>query len=175
MAEQILIVEDSETQAMHLTWLLEEAGWGVVRASTGEAALDELNRNLPALIIVDYHLPGIFGDELCRKVRMNVETRGIPILMLTGDDSSGSEPAGLDSGADGYVSKSVAPEILVLRVRALLRGCGDQASVLSPQETHFHRARILAIDDSPTWLESLEMAFSSEGYEVAKASCAEGG
>jgi DNA-binding response OmpR family regulator len=175
MAEQILIVEDSETQAMQLTWLLEEAGWGVIRASTGEAALDELNRNLPALIIVDYHLPGIFGDELCRKVRMNVETRGIPILMLTGDESFGSEPAGLDSGADGYVSKSVAPEILVLRVRALLRGGGDRASVLSPQETHFHRARILAIDDSATWLESLEMAFSSEGYEVAKASCAEEG
>src|ERR1035441_822562 len=175
MADQILIVEDSETQAPQLTWLLEEEGWNVIRASTGESALDELNRRLPALIIVDYHLPGILGDELCRKVRMNVATRGIPILMLTGDESSGIEPAGLDSGADGYVSKSVAPEILLLRVRALLRGSGGRACGPSPQEVYFHRARILAIDDSPTWLESLAMAFSSEGYEVATAASAEEG
>jgi DNA-binding response OmpR family regulator len=175
MADQILIVEDSETQALQLTWLLEEEGWNVIRASTGESALDELNRRLPALIIVDYHLPGILGDELCRKVRMNVATRGIPILMLTGDESSGIEPAGLDSGADGYVSKSVAPEILLLRVRALLRGSVARASALSPQEAYFRRARILAIDDSPTWLESLALAFSSEGYEVATAASAEEG
>jgi two-component system, NtrC family, sensor kinase len=174
-AAPILLVEDSETQALHLTWRLEQEGWEVIRASTGESALEELNRHLPSLILVDYHLPGILGDELCRKVRMNVATRGIPILMLTGDESSGIEPAGLDSGADGYVSKSVAPEILLLRVRALLRGSGERATVLSPQEAYFHRARILAIDDSPTWLESLAMAFSSEGYEVTKAASAEEG
>jgi two-component system NtrC family sensor kinase len=180
MAQQILIVEDSETQALQLTCLLEEEGWDVIRASTGESALNELNRFLPALIIVDYRLPGILGDELCRRIRMNVHTRGIPILILTGDESFGSEPAGLDSGADGYVSKSVAPEILLLRVRALLRSSGGQATGLSPtglspQEAYFHRARILAIDDSPVWLESLELEFSSEGYEVVKAASGEEG
>jgi two-component system NtrC family sensor kinase len=169
MPDQILIVEDSETQALQLTWLLEQEGWNVVRAATGEEALEELNRHLPALIIVDFHLPGIRGDELCRKVRMNFETRGIPVLMLTGDESSTSEPAGLDSGADDYVSKSVAPELLLLRVRALLRGSGERAAALSPQEVYFRRARILAIDDSPTWLENLAIAFRGEGYEVTKA------
>src|SRR6266446_1711064 len=118
---QILIVEDSETQALQLRYLLEEEGWGVVHASSGESALEELNRRLPALIIADYHLPGIRGDELCRRVRMNVDTRGIPILMLTAEEAYGSELAGLDSGADDYVSKSVASGILLLRVRALLR------------------------------------------------------
>jgi two-component system, NtrC family, sensor kinase len=169
MAEQILIVEDSETQALQLSFLLEENGWEVIRAATGEAALDELNHHLPALIMVDYHLPGILGDELCRKVRMNVNTRGIPMLMLTGDDASGSESAGLDSGADDYVSKAVAPDILLLRVRALLRSSQERSSVLAPREGYFHRARILAIDDSPTWLESLALAFGSEGYELTKA------
>src|ERR1017187_851382 len=166
---QILIVEDSETQALQLTWLLQEEGWHVIRASTGESALEELNHHLPALIIVDYHLPGILGDELCRRVRMNVNTRSIPILMLTGDESSGSEPAGLDSGADGYVSKSVAPEILLLRVRALLRGSGTRASALAHPDSHFHRARILAIDDSPTYLELLAESLSGEGSEVKNA------
>ncbi len=171
----ILIVEDSETQALQLAWLLEKNGWEVIRVSCGESAVEELNRNLPALMIVDYHLPGIPGDELCRRVRMNIHTRGIPILMLTGDDSFGSEPAGLDSGADDYVSKSVPPEILLLRVRALLRGSGERASGLASQEAFFRRACILAIDDSPTWLESLVIAFSSEGYGVVTATSAEEG
>jgi two-component system NtrC family sensor kinase len=167
---QILIVEDSETQALQLRYLLEEEGWGVVRAATAESALDQLNRRLPALIIADYHLPGMRGDELCRKVRMNVATRGIPILMLTAEEASGIEPAGLDSGADDYVSKSAGPDILLVRVRALLRSStAGLSSILSPQEAYFRRARILAIDDSPTYLESLAEAFGSEGYDVTKA------
>jgi DNA-binding response OmpR family regulator len=174
MAEQILIVEDSETQALQLTWLLEAEGWEVVRASTGEAALDELNRQLPTLLIVDYHLPGMLGDELCRKVRMNVAARSVPILILTGSEKASSEPAGLDSGADDYVSKSVAPDILLLRIRALLRNSADRSSVLS-REPFFRRARILAIDDSPTWLESLALALINEGYEVTKAASAQQG
>ena len=174
-ALQILIVEDSETQALQLRYLLEEEGWEVVRASTAELALEELNRRLPALIIADYHLPGMQGDELCRRVRMNVNTRGIPILMLTAGEGSGTEPAGLDSGADDYLAKSVAPDILLLRVRALLRGSGARSSVLSPQESYFRRARLLAIDDSPTYLESLVDAFASEGYEVTQAAGAKEG
>jgi two-component system NtrC family sensor kinase len=174
-ASQILIVEDSETQALQLRDLLEEEGWEVVRASTAEAALEELNRHLPSLIIADYHLPGMRGDELCRRVRMNVDTRGIPILMLTAEEASDGELAGLDSGADDYVSKSVAPDILLLRVRALLRNSVGRCSVLSPQESYFSRARLLAIDDSPTYLELLGEAFSSEGYEVTKAASAKEG
>src|SRR5580692_2280672 len=121
---QILIVEDSETQALKLRYLLEGEGWEVACASTAESALEELNRHLPALIVADYHLPGIRGDELCRHVRMNAATRGIPILMLTAEEAYGSEPAGLDSGADDYVSKSVPSDVLLLRVRALLRSAG---------------------------------------------------
>ncbi len=174
-APQILIVEDSETQALQLRDLLEEEGWEVVRASTAELALEELNRHLPDLIIADYHLPGMQGDELCRKVRMNVNTRSIPILMLTAEEGFGGEPAGLDSGADDYVSKSVAPDILLLRVRALLRNSEMRLSILAPQESYFSRARLLAIDDSPTYLELLAEAFSSEGYEVTKAASAKEG
>src|SRR6201996_3281558 len=109
-AVQILIVEDSETQALKLRFLLEGEGWEVARAATAESALEELNRSLPALIIADYHLPGMRGDELCRRIRVNVRTRGIPILILTMEQAQGKELAGLDSGADDYVSKSVPSE-----------------------------------------------------------------
>jgi len=168
-ASHILIVEDSETQALQLRYLLEQEGWEVARASTAEAALEELNRHLPALIIADYHLPGIQGDELCRRIRMNVATRGIPILMLTMEEADERESAGLDSGADDYVSKSVAAEILLLRVRALLRKSSERSAVLAPHESQFRRARFLAIDDSPTYLQSLAEALREDGYEVAEA------
>lgn len=168
-APQILIVEDSETQALQLQYLLEEQGWEVVRVSSAEAALEDLNQRIPALIIADYHLPGIRGDELCRRIRMNVDTRDIPILMLTAEEAQGSEPAGLDSGADGYVAKSGNSDILLLRVRALMRKTPARSSILTPQEAYFHRARVLAIDDSPTYLECLTEALSGEGYEVAGA------
>jgi len=166
---QILIVEDSETQALKLRYLLEGEGWEVECASTAESALEQLNRRLPALIIADYHLPGIRGDELCRRVRMNVRTRGIHILMLTMDQALGSEPAGLDSGADDYVSKSVAPEILLLRVRTLMRKAGQRPAVLDSADAPFRRARLLAIDDSPTYLQHLAEVLNGEGYDVANA------
>jgi len=166
---QILIVEDSETQALHLRYLLEEEGWEVVRAATGESALEELRRHLPSLIIADYHLPGIRGDELCRRVRTNVDTRCIPILMLTAEEATGVESDGLDSGADDYVSKSVAPDLLLLRVRTLLRNSTTRSSIPAETEPHYHRARFLAIDDSPTYLEALACALTSEGYAVTKA------
>jgi DNA-binding response OmpR family regulator/anti-sigma regulatory factor (Ser/Thr protein kinase) len=166
---QILIVEDSETQALKLRYLLEGEGWDVACASTAESALEELNRHLPALVIADYHLPGIRGDELCRRIRMNVRTRGIPILMLTMEQAHGSEPAGLDSGADDYVSKSVAPEILLLRVRTLMRNPTQRSVVLDSHEAAFRRARLLAIDDSPTYLEHLADMLNGEGYEAVRA------
>jgi DNA-binding response OmpR family regulator/anti-sigma regulatory factor (Ser/Thr protein kinase) len=166
---QILIVEDSETQALKLRYLLEDEGWEVACAPTAESALEEMNRRLPALIIADYHLPGIRGDELCRRVRMNVRTRSIPILMLTMEQAHGSEPATLDSGADDYVSKSVAPEILLLRVRTLMRNRSQRSAILASDEVAFRRARLLAIDDSPTYLEHLADVLSGEGYEAVRA------
>ena len=147
----------------------------MVRASRAEAALEELNRQLPALIIADNHLPGMSGVELCRRVRMNLDTRGIPILLLTAEEGFESESTGLDSGADDYVSKSVALDILLLRVRALLRNSVRGPTVLSPRESYFNRAHLLAIDDSPTYLELLAEAFGGEGYEVTKAASAREG
>ncbi len=171
----ILIVEDSETQALQLRHLLEQEGWIVTRTASAETALEELNRSLPALILVDYHLPGMAGNELCRRIRMNVATRGIPIVMLTAEDDSGAEQAGLDSGADDYVSKSIAPEILVLRVRALLRTSESRSSVFFGRDTPFRRVRLLTIDDSPTYLEALSTALRGEGYEVTSATGGQAG
>src|SRR5277367_4147196 len=105
-AFRIVVVEDSETQAFRLGLLLEEQGWEVSIAGAAEAALAVLGDPLPDLILVDYNLPGMRGDEFCRRIRMNVNTRGIPILIMTASAPEAAEIQSLESGADGYVSKS---------------------------------------------------------------------
>ena len=105
-AFHIVVVEDSETQAFKLRLLLEEQGWQVSIAGAAEAALAALGDPLPDLILCDYNLPGMRGDEFCRRIRMNLNTRGIPILMMTASAPETAEIQSLESGADGYVSKS---------------------------------------------------------------------
>jgi two-component system NtrC family sensor kinase len=165
----IMVVEDSETQALQMRYLLEGEGWQVVSAPSAESSLDELQRATPDLIVVDYYLPGMHGDELCRRIRMNVNTRGIPILMLTAERTSAAETHGLESGADDYLPKSVESDILLLRIRALLRKAQAQTSIVGKQDSFFMRARLLAIDDSPTYLQYLAEALTQEGYHVEQA------
>jgi two-component system, NtrC family, sensor kinase len=164
----ILIVEDSATQALKLQHVLESEGFATVCAFSAEEALEEMNRSLPNLIIVDYHLPGIQGDELCRQIHMDLTTRSIPILMLTADETQATELHGLESGADDFVSKSEDIGILLLRVHNLLRKSRQDSSVLDVARSLFRRARVLIIDDSNTYRESLAQELREEGCEVVQ-------
>jgi two-component system sensor histidine kinase/response regulator len=166
---RIMVVEDSQTQALKLSFVLEREGWIVVLAPSAEKALEELNRTAPDLILVDYYLPGVRGDELCRRIRMNIDTRGIPIIMLTVEDAGDVELHGLESGADDFVKKSADTDILLLKIRTLLSKTDHRASVLGPADAHFRRARILTIDDSLTYLEHLGEQLEKEGYQVERA------
>src|SRR5580698_8311452 len=132
-AIRIMVIEDSETQAFKLRCLFEEQEWEVFVAGAAETALAAISDPLPDLILVDYNLPGMRGDEFCRRVRMNLNTRGIPILMMTSSAPDTAEIQSLDSGADGYVSKSENPESLLLRIRALLRKESAPAAILNPE------------------------------------------
>jgi PAS domain S-box-containing protein len=172
---RILLVEDSRTQAARFEALFTSEGWEVACSLTAEEALDRLNHARPDLIIVDYYLPGMKGDEFCREVRMNVNTRGIPVLMLTVGGTQDAEARGLESGADDYLSKSADPDILLLRVRALLRKSRSAPAVLEDAGKFTARARLLAIDDSPTYLQYLSQELSAESYAVEKAASAEEG
>jgi two-component system, NtrC family, sensor kinase len=172
--QRVLVVEDSETQALKLTLLLEENGLVAQRAASAEAAFEELARGRYDLIVVDYKLPGMQGDELCRRVRMNVDMRQIPILMLTVEDGQGAEQRGLDSGADDYVSKTAEWDLLLLRMRALLKK-SQAAAILSPGEGGLLQARLLIIDDSPTYRERLAAELAGEGYSVVLAGSGEEG
>jgi two-component system, NtrC family, sensor kinase len=179
-AFRIVVVEDSGTQAFKMRLLLEEQGWQVTVAGAAEAALAALGDPLPDLMLVDFNLPGMRGDEFCRRIRMNMNTRGIPILMMTATALDDAEIQSLDSGADGYVSKSDSPEILLSRMRALLRGAilrnePARAAILNPQDSVFRSARVLTIDDSPTQLAFISEELRSQGYEVETAASGLGG
>lgn len=140
---RVLLVEDSDAQASILTTLLVENGFEVQRVGSGEEALASLEQTLPHLVVSDYHLPGMTGGQMARQFRMNASTRATPVLMLTEDVAPGLEREGLESGADAYISKSAHPDLLALRIRALLREGSD---ILSSEEAGpFRRARIVIV------------------------------
>jgi DNA-binding response OmpR family regulator len=123
MARPVLIVEDDPDISESLKYNLERDGFPTVIAATGElglvAALNE--RNPPALIILDLMLPGMSGTELCRRLRREPLTRRTPIIILTAKVSEVERVAGLDLGADDYITKPFSVRELLARVRAVLR------------------------------------------------------
>lgn len=165
----IMIVEDSPTQRVKLQFVLEGEGLDTICAESAEEALEQFGHHRPDLVIVDYHLPGIQGDELCRQLRMNINTQSIPILMLTMDQTTAAELHSLQSGADDYVAKSEDNDILMLRVHGLLRKARERSSILSTDVSLYSQARVLVIDDSPTYLEFIATELVREGYHVVTA------
>ncbi len=174
---RILVVEDSETQAYQLRRTLEGSGYEVHCVPTAEAALEELNNRLPNLIIADYHLPGMNGDELSRQLRLKMRTRAIPIIMLTGERAQERERLGLESGADAYIPKTGDQSLVLPRIRALLRqkaATEDEPSGREPSAfTPFRPARLLLVDDSPTFAAYFKDILDQEGYQVDTARAAE--
>lgn len=172
-AARILVVEDSETQALQIRGQLETRGFNVTVVPSAEAALTRLNERLPDLVIVDFHLPGMNGDEFSRQLRLNARTRATPVLMLTGANERDLERQGLESGADAYVAKSADWDLIVLRMKALLRRRQTGADVesgdapgLEPSFLAFRRARVLIRHRSATVRLYLENLASQEGYET---------
>jgi PAS domain S-box-containing protein len=174
LRRRVMVVEDSPTQAWRLRSLLEAAGLDVIPAATAEAALDSLQTARPDAIILDYHLPGMNGDAFCREIKQNVNTRAIPVLMLTVERSDEAQMRGLESGADDYLPKSADPDILLMRVRNLLRRPGG-AEEIADLSTRFSRARVLTIDDSPTYLHFIGQELKAERYQVEQALSGEEG
>ena len=123
MQRPILIIEDDPDIAESLKYNFEREGWACATAATGEAGLAAaLNeKEPPILIILDLMLPGMSGTELCRRFRREPATRRLPIIMLTAKASESDRVAGLDLGADDYITKPFSIRELLARVRAVMR------------------------------------------------------
>lgn len=161
----ILLIEDSDTQALQLRRMFERAGFRIERTRDAEAGLETLNHSRPDLLVVDYRLPGMNGDELVRIVRQTGATRTLPILMLTGDDASDVERQGLDSGANAYVPKRGGAELILSRVRALLRQVRTRPLDDGPAAA-LRQARLLLLAPQDAPSDRLVTQLATEGYQV---------
>jgi two-component system phosphate regulon response regulator PhoB len=121
MPANILVVEDEPAIQELLALNLEHAGHHVLRARDAEQAGQLVRHALPDLILLDWMLPGQSGVAFARQMRQDERTRQIPIIMLTARGQEQDKVAGLDAGADDYVTKPFSPRELLARVKAVLR------------------------------------------------------
>lgn len=118
MASRLLTIEDDPDIRLMLKMVLEDEGWLVSEAANGGEGLERFAEDQPDLVLVDLKLPDRSGFEVCRALR---QISGVPIIIVTAQESSFDVVAGLEAGADDYVSKPFEPKELAARIRALLR------------------------------------------------------
>ncbi|MCT2585683.1 response regulator transcription factor [Actinophytocola gossypii] len=121
---RVLIVEDEESFADPLAFLLRKEGFTAAVASTGQQALDEFDRNGADIVLLDLMLPGMSGTDVCKALR---QRSTVPVIMVTARDSEIDKVVGLEIGADDYVTKPYSARELIARVRAVLRRGGETA------------------------------------------------
>ena len=115
---RILTVEDDERIRTAVRLALEDEGWEVEETANGEEALAAFTREPSDVVLIDIMLPGVDGFEVCRSIR---RTSAVPIVMVTARSDTHDVVAGLEAGADDYLTKPFAPKELSARIRALLR------------------------------------------------------
>jgi DNA-binding response OmpR family regulator len=161
----ILVVDDSPTFREELRRVLEQGNYTVATAEAGEEGLRLAASLRPAAILVDSVMPGIDGATMIRRVRLDAALRGTPCVLLTASEGYQAELRALDAGADAFIRKEDI-DLLLVRLSAVLRSTtvntAQAASLLDPK-------RILAVDDSPTYLNELSNVLRGEGYEVVGA------
>ena len=126
MTSRTILVVDGEEDIQELVKLhLVQEGYDVITVGTGEAAVELAQAGQPALIILDLMLPGISGLDVCQILKNDNNTHHIPIVMLTAKSDESDVVAGLELGADDYITKPFSCKVLVARVRRILRKRAD--------------------------------------------------
>jgi DNA-binding response OmpR family regulator len=136
----ILAVEDDERIRTAVRLALEDEGWNVEEAESGERALEVFGGGPFDVVLIDLMLPGIDGFELCRSLRRNSD---VPIVMVTARTDTHDVVAGLEAGADDYLTKPFEPKELSARIRALLR----RVRPSTPGHTHLRFGDLEVIPD----------------------------
>jgi two-component system phosphate regulon response regulator PhoB len=158
MPANILVVEDEPAIQELLALNLEHAGHHVLRARDAEQAAELVRHALPDLILLDWMLPGVSGATFARALRQDDRTKQVPIIMLTARGQEQDKVAGLDAGADDYVTKPFSPRELLARIKAVLRRRAPQltdepieiSGLRLDPGTHRIAARGAPVDLGPT-------------------------
>ena len=168
----ILVVEDEKDIRELVRFHLEQEGYAVQEADSGEAALDQVAIQRPALVILDLMLPGTDGVEVCRRLRLHHAANPIPVIMLTARAAEVDRVLGLELGADDYVTKPFRPRELLARIRAVLRRRGESdppsmvfqhGDLMLDREGHRVNVQGRPVDLTPSEFELLAALLSAPG------------
>lgn len=161
MARESVLVVDDEREILELVkYNLDKEGYSVTVVESGEDALAATRTKMPDIVVLDLMLPGVDGLEVCRRLKGDDRTRGIPIVMLTAKGSEADVVAGLELGAADYITKPFSPRVLTARIRAVLRR-GDapaqDETVVRVRELSINPGRhLVLVDDKPVELTASE-------------------
>ena len=160
--QKLLIVDDEEDIRELLRFNLEKEGYPILLAASGEEALSLAEKEAPDLILLDLMLPKMDGLEVTRRLRSNDKTRHIPIVMLTAKGEEADIVAGLEIGADDYVSKPFSSKVLLARIRTVLRRKPleeEEGAILNVGDLRIHTGRReVSVKEVP-----IELTFSEFG------------
>ena len=177
--KRILVVEDEQDIVELLRYNLEREGYAVVSAPTGEEGLAVAQEKQPDLVLLDLMLPGINGLDVCRRLKADEATRGVPIIMLTARDEEIDMVTGLEVGADDYVTKPFSPRVLLARIGAILRrgeaaGSADEAvtrlgDLLIDEARHAVKVGGKTVDLTPTEFALLSALARRPGWVFSRS------
>jgi two-component system phosphate regulon response regulator PhoB len=159
----LLVVEDDEDILELVAYTLVKAGYRVTRAATGREALARVAEEPPDLVVLDLMLPETDGTEVCRRLKGDANTSAIPVVMLTAKGEESDIVAGLELGADDYITKPFSPQVLLARIRAVLRrkekGDADADAVIRVHNLVIHPGRReVSVDGQPVDLTYTEFS-----------------
>ena len=169
-APRLVLIDDSATSRRHFQSILESAGYSVVTAENGEEGLRTAFALRPDAIIVDRFLAGgIDGDTVIRRLKQDVTLRNTPCLLFTASAKDGEELRMLDAGADAFLGKEVEVDVLLARLAALIRSGNPALAVDASPSSLLGAKKVLAVDDSITYLAEVSAQLRKEGYDVVQA------
>jgi CheY-like chemotaxis protein len=154
---RVLVVEDEQDVAELIRYNLAKEGYEVARVGNGADALKHAREGKPEVILLDIMVPQLNGWEVCRRLKQDPETRGIPVIMVTGRVEEGDKVLGFEMGADDYVTKPFSPRELVARIRAVVRrgkasDGADRKQHLKAGDLEIDRHRFEVIMKASGWI-----------------------
>ncbi|HYD47418.1 MAG TPA: response regulator transcription factor [Terriglobales bacterium] len=168
MASKVIaVIEDDADVRELLRHHLEREGFATIGASDGASGLELVERQQPALVLLDWMMPGMLGVEVCRRLRSNPDTAQIPLIMVSGKASEVDRVVGLEIGADDYVVKPFSMRELVARIRAVLRRLDPPAPAVSSQAYQRGRLR-MNFDTYECFLDDRPLALSLREFQLLK-------
>lgn len=121
MSATILVVEDEKSISTLIQYNFEKEGFKVHTSETGEEGFEQIKKNLPDLVLLDWMLPDLSGIDICKQIKKDPKLKSIPVVMLTAKSEEADKIRGFETGADDYVTKPFSTKELILRVHALLK------------------------------------------------------